>query len=173
MYECDMVMAGASFVRTPQKEGHLAQDGMIWSFDGHCRPFDASSKGIVPGNGVGIIVLKRLAEAVEDGDNIHAVILATAANNDGSTKVGYTAPSIDGQAEAIAQALALAGVESDSIGYVEGHGTGTELGDPVEIASMTKAFREMAHDPKTQKNQFCGVGSVKSNIGHLNHFRLK
>jgi phthiocerol/phenolphthiocerol synthesis type-I polyketide synthase E len=169
MYECDMVMAGASFVRTPQKEGHLAQDGMIWSFDGHCRPYDASSKGIVPGNGVGIIVLKRLAEALEDGDHIHAVILATAANNDGSTKVGYTAPSIDGQADAIAQALALAGVESDSIGYVEGHGTGTELGDPVEIASMTKAFREMAHDPKTPKKQFCGVGSVKSNIGHLNH----
>ncbi len=168
-FQSDMVMAGASFVRIPPKEGYLFQEGMIYSPDGHIRTFDADSRGIVTGAGAGIVVMKRLEEAIADGDFIHAVIKASAVNNDGSTKIGYTAPSVDGQAEAISEAISLAGIDSDSISYIEAHGTGTELGDPVEIASMTKAFRATASDPGTRKKNFCAVGSSKPNIGHLNH----
>jgi phthiocerol/phenolphthiocerol synthesis type-I polyketide synthase E len=168
-YQCDMVLAGGSHVRVPQKEGYLFQEGMIWSPDGHVRTFDAQSRGVVTGNGVGIIVLKRLEDALADGDYIYAIIRGSASNNDGSTKIGYTAPSIDGQAEATTEAISLAGVNSDTITYVEAHGTGTELGDPIEVASLTKAFRATAADPDNLNQQFCALGSVKTNIGHLNH----
>lgn len=168
-YQCDMVMAGASFIRTPSREGYLFQEGMIYSPDGHLRTFDADSKGIVTGAGVGVVVIKRLADAIADGDTIQAVIKATALNNDGSTKIGYTAPSIGGQAKVMAEAMDLACISSDSVSYIETHGTGTELGDPVEVAAMSQAFKAMAEDPDTQKKQFCAIGSAKPNIGHLNH----
>lgn len=168
-YQCDMILAGGCHVRVPQKEGYLFQEGMIWSPDGHVRTFDAQSRGVVTGNGVGILVLKRLEEALADGDYIYAIIRGSASNNDGSTKIGYTAPSIEGQAEATAEAISLAGIDSDTIGYVEAHGTGTELGDPIEVASLTKAFRATAADPGKPNGQFCALGSVKTNIGHLNH----
>ena len=168
-YQCDMVLAGASFIRTPSKEGYLFQEGMIYSPDGHLRTFDADSKGIVTGAGVGVIVIKRLADALADGDNVQAIIKATALNNDGSTKIGYTAPSIGGQAKVMAEAMDLAGVSSDSVTYVETHGTGTELGDPVEVAAMTQAFNATALDPDNRKKQYCAIGSAKPNIGHLNH----
>ena len=167
-YQSDMAMAGASFARTPSKEGYLYQEGMIYSPDGHVRTFDADSKGIVTGAGVGIVLLKRLEDAIADRDSIYAVIKSTALNNDGSTKVGYTAPSIDGQAEVIADAISLAGIDSSTISYIEAHGTGTELGDPVEVASMTKAFRATTSDHQP-KNNFCAITSTKPNIGHLNH----
>lgn len=168
-YQSDMVMAGASFVRIPPKEGYLFQDGMIYSPDGHIRTFDARAKGIVAGAGMGIVVLKRLEEAIKDGDFIHAVIRASAINNDGSTKIGYTAPSVEGQAEVISEAISFAGIDSDTISYVEAHGTGTELGDPAEMASLIRAFRTTASDSRTLKKEFCAVGSAKPNIGHLNH----
>jgi len=160
--QCDMALAGGVSVRFPQKSGYLYQEGGINSPDGHCRAFDAKSQGTVIGNGVGIVVLKRLAEAVADGDFIHAVIKGSAINNDGSMKVGYTAPSVAGQAEVIASAQRAAGVEPESITYIEAHGTATPLGDPIEIAALTEVFR--AH---TEKTGFCAIGSVKTNIGHL------
>ncbi|MDF5714251.1 MAG: beta-ketoacyl synthase N-terminal-like domain-containing protein [Rhizonema sp. NSF051] len=160
--ECDMVLAGGVCVTRLQKTGYFYQEGGILSPDGHCRAFDAQAKGTVSGDGVGIVVLKRLADALADGDNIHAVIKGSAINNDGSSKVGYTAPSIDGQAKVIAEALAIARVEPETISYVETHGTGTVLGDPIEIAALTKSFRA-----KTKKKDFCAIGSVKTNIGHL------
>lgn len=168
-YQCDMALAGASFIRTPSREGYLFQEGMIYSPDGHIRTFDADSKGIVTGAGVGVVIIKRLADAIADGDTVQAIIKSTALNNDGSTKIGYTAPSIGGQAKVIAEAMDLAGVSSDSISYIETHGTGTELGDPVEVAAMTQAFKETASDPEHQKKQYCAIGSAKPNIGHLNH----
>ncbi|MBV9388049.1 MAG: SDR family NAD(P)-dependent oxidoreductase [Chroococcidiopsidaceae cyanobacterium CP_BM_ER_R8_30] len=151
-----------SVIMLPQKTGYFFQEGMIFSPDGHCRAFDAKARGTVSGSGVGIVVLKRLEDAIADGDFIHAVIKGSAINNDGSVKVGYTAPSVDGQAEVIAQALAMAEVEPDTVTYVEAHGTGTSLGDPIEIAALTQAFRA-----GTQKKGFCAVGSMKTNIGHL------
>jgi acyl transferase domain-containing protein/thioesterase domain-containing protein len=160
--ECDIALAGGVSIFFPQKVGHFHQEGAINSPDGHCRPFDAKAEGTVGGNGVGIVVLKRLGDALNDGDYIHAVIKGSAVNNDGSSKVGYTAPSIDGQAKVIGEALAMANVEADSISYVETHGTATPLGDPIEIAALTKVFRAT-----TARQQFCAVGSVKSNIGHL------
>jgi acyl transferase domain-containing protein/thioesterase domain-containing protein len=168
-YQADMVLAGASFIRTPAREGYLFQEGMIYSPDGHLRTFDADSKGIVTGAGVGVVVIKRLADAIADGDTVQAVIKATALNNDGSTKIGYTAPSIGGQAKVMAEAMELAGIHSDSVSYIETHGTGTELGDPVEVAAMTQAFHATAVNPETQKKQYCAIGSAKPNIGHLNH----
>ncbi|OQW95593.1 MAG: hypothetical protein BWK79_01925 [Beggiatoa sp. IS2] len=168
-YQCDMALTGASFLRVPPKEGYLFQEGMIYSPDGHLRTFDAKTKGIVTGAGTGNVLLKRLDEALADGDYIHAIIKATALNNDGSTKVGYTAPSIDGQAEVIAEAISLAGITSDTVTFIEAHGTGTELGDPVEIAALNKAFRLTAKDPDHQARHFCAIASTKPNIGHLNH----
>src|SRR4030095_7105717 len=129
--------------------------------DGHCRAFDARARGTILGNGVGVVVLKRLAEALADGDFIHALIRGSAINNDGAAKVGFTAPSVDGQAEVIVEALANAGVEPETISYLEAHGTGTALGDPVEIQALTRAFRT-----GTQATGFCPIGSVKTNIGH-------
>ncbi|MEV5412747.1 SDR family NAD(P)-dependent oxidoreductase [Thermopolyspora sp. NPDC052614] len=160
--ECDIAVAGGVSVSVPLKDGYLYQQGGILSPDGHCRPFDAAAGGTVAGNGVGVVVLRRLGEALADGDQVDAVIRGSAMNNDGAVKVGYTAPGVDGQAEVIAEAMAVAGVEPGTIGYVEAHGTGTALGDPIEIAALTRAFRE-----RTSEVGFCAVGSVKSNVGHL------
>jgi acyl transferase domain-containing protein/acyl carrier protein len=161
-YQCDIALAGGSSVKVPQQEGYLYQDGSIVSPDGHCRAFDARAGGTVGGSGVGVVVLKRLADAIADGDYIHAVIKGTAINNDGSAKVGYTAPSVQGQAEVIVAAQAAAGVDPETITCIEAHGTGTELGDPIEINALTQAFRA-----GTKKNGYCAIGSVKTNIGHL------
>jgi acyl transferase domain-containing protein/acyl carrier protein len=161
-YQCDMALAGGVSADAYTSKGYYYQPGGILSPDGHCRVFDAASKGTVIGNGVGVAVLKRLSEAIADGDHIRAVIKGFALNNDGSQKVGYTAPSVDGQAQVIALAQALAGVSPETIGYIEAHGTGTELGDPIEMAALNQVFRM-----RTNKKQFCAIGSVKSNIGHL------
>ncbi|HEY4593366.1 MAG TPA: type I polyketide synthase, partial [Thermoanaerobaculia bacterium] len=160
--ECDMALAGGVSATVPQVTGYHYQEGGISSPDGHCRAFDAQARGTVGGSGVGVVVLKRLSDALAAGDTIHAVIRGTAINNDGSRKVGYTAPGVDGQAGVIAAAQALAGVSPDEIGYVEAHGTGTPLGDPIEIAALTRAFRA-----GTERAGFCAIGSVKTNLGHL------
>ena len=159
--ECDMALAGGVTIELPHRHGYLYQEGEILSPDGHCRAFDADSQGTVFGSAVGVVVLRRLTDALADGDHIHAVIRGSAINNDGSGKVGYLAPSVDGQAQAIAEALAIADVPVDSISYVETHGTGTPVGDPIEIAALTQAFRR-----ETDRVGFCGIGSVKCNIGH-------
>jgi len=159
--ECDMALAGGATLVLPQK-GYLFKEGEILSPDGHCRPFDALSAGTVFGSGAGCVVLKRLADAVADGDRILAVIKGSAVNNDGSQKVGYLAPSVEGQTNAIAEALALTGIDPATISYVEAHGTGTSIGDPIEVTALTQAY-----GARTDKKGFCGLGSLKSNIGHL------
>ncbi|MCC3472732.1 MULTISPECIES: beta-ketoacyl synthase N-terminal-like domain-containing protein [unclassified Microcoleus] len=161
-YQCDMALAGGVSIGVNQKTGYFYKEGMILSPDGHCRAFDANAQGTVSGSGVGIVVLKRLEEAIADGDYIHAVIKGCAINNDGALKVGYTAPSIDGQAQAIADALAIAEIPPETVSYIEAHGTGTPLGDPIEIAALTQAF-----SVDTKKKGFCAIGSAKTNIGHL------
>ena len=160
-HQCSMALAGGVATRVPHKRGYIYDQGSILSPDGHCRAFDARAQGTVFGSGVGIVVLKRLKDAVADGDTIHAVIKGTAVNNDGSLKVGYTAPSVEGQAKVIAMAQAMAGVSPDTISYVETHGTGTSLGDPIEVAALTQAFRA-----GTERKNFCALASVKTNIGH-------
>jgi acyl transferase domain-containing protein/SAM-dependent methyltransferase/acyl carrier protein len=160
-YQCDMALAGGVSITVPQT-GYLYQSGGIFSPDGHCRAFDAKAQGTVVGSGAGVVVLKRLEEAIADGDYIYAVIKAAAINNDGSQKAGYTAPSIEGQARAIVEAQAMAEVQPQSITYIEAHGTATSLGDPIEVAALTKAFRT-----GTAAKGFCAIGSVKTNIGHL------
>jgi acyl transferase domain-containing protein/acyl carrier protein len=159
--ECDLALAGGVSIRVPQKAGYLYQEGDILSSDGHVRAFDAQANGTVFSNGIGVVVLKRLVDAAADGDCIYAVIKGSAINNDGSLKVSYTAPSVDGQAEVIVEALADAGVDPETIGYIETHGTGTTLGDPIEITALTKAFQA-----STDKKGFCAIGAVKANIGH-------
>ncbi|MER5781622.1 beta-ketoacyl synthase N-terminal-like domain-containing protein, partial [Streptomyces mobaraensis] len=160
--ECDMALAGGVSLQVPQGQGYVhAQDG-IYSPDGRCAPFDAGAAGTVGGSGVGLVLLKRLADAVRDGDRVHAVILGSAVNNDGADKVGYTAPGVTGQSAVVAEALAVAGISAATVGVVEAHGTGTRLGDPVEVAALTRAFR--AH---TDRSGFCALGSVKANVGHL------
>jgi phthiocerol/phenolphthiocerol synthesis type-I polyketide synthase E len=159
---CDMALAGGVTVRVPQRAGYFYVPGSILSPDGHCRPFDANAQGTIVGSGVGLIVLKRLSDALHDRDNIRAVILGTGLNNDGSDKVGYTAPSTRGQAAAIRAAHAMAGVSAESFGYVEAHGTGTILGDPIELSALTEVFRA-----GSERSGYCGIGSVKSNFGHL------
>ncbi|MEM9218999.1 MAG: amino acid adenylation domain-containing protein [Cyanobacteria bacterium P01_F01_bin.150] len=161
-HECDMTLAGGVSVVVPQKTGYLYTEGMIRSRDGHCRAFDADASGVVFGNGAGMVILKRLDDAIRDGDSIFSVIKGSAVTNDGAVKVGYTAPSVNGQAEAIANAIDDAGVNAETISYVETHGTGTSLGDPIEIAGLTQAYRQF-----TDKTGFCAIGSVKTNIGHL------
>jgi non-ribosomal peptide synthase protein (TIGR01720 family) len=161
-YQCDMALAGGVSIRLPQKTGYLHEPGGPLSPDGHCHAFDAKAQGTTIGNGVGVVVLKRIKDAIADGDCIYAVIKGAAINNDGSMKVAYTAPSVDGQAEAIAEAVMLAEVEPETISYIEAHGSGTALGDPIEIAALTKVFRA-----STEKKGFCAIGSVKTNIGHL------
>lgn len=158
--ECDMALAGGVSVAVRQKQGYLYQEGMIASPDGHCRAFDRDANGTVSGSGVGVVVLKPLAEAMTDGDHIYAVIKGSAVNNDGTRKVGYMAPSVDGQAEAIKKAQRMARLAPETIAYIEAHGTGTALGDPVEIEALKLAFNTTARN-------FCGLGSVKSNFGHL------
>jgi acyl transferase domain-containing protein len=160
-HECDLALAGGSTLSLPQR-GYIYKEGEILSADGHCRPFDARSKGTLFGSGAGAVVLKRLADARRDGDSILAVLRGSAINNDGSQKVGYLAPSVEGQARVIAEALTVAGVDARTISYVETHGTGTLIGDPIEVSGLTQAFR--AH---TRERGFCGIGSLKSNIGHL------
>jgi amino acid adenylation domain-containing protein len=160
--ECDMALAGGVSIAVPQQVGYQYQEEGIGSPDGHCRPFDANARGTVSGSGVGIVVLKRLEDALRAGDPIRAVIRGSAINNDGGQKVGYTAPSVTGQAEVITAALAAADVAPETIGYVEAHGTGTALGDPIEVEALTQAFR--AH---TDARTFCALGSLKSNLGHL------
>ncbi len=160
--ECDIALAGGVSVSVPQRAGYLYQEGGTVSPDGHCRSFDARAQGTISGSGVGVVVLKKLDAALADGDTIHAVILGSALNNDGAAKVGYTAPSVDAQAAVIAEALAVSGVEPTMIGYVEAHGSATPLGDPIEVAALTQAFRA-----RTQERGFCPIGSVKTNIGHL------
>jgi acyl transferase domain-containing protein/acyl carrier protein len=160
--ETDMALAGAISVRVPHRVGYFCDGGGIVSPDGHVRAFDAGANGTVFGSGGGILVLKRLADAVADGDTIHAVIKGSAVNNDGSEKAGYTAPSVNSQADAVVEALANAGVEADSISYVEAHGSGTPVGDPIEIRALTKAFRTF-----TSRSGYCAIGSVKTNVGHL------
>ena len=161
-FQCDLALAGGVSVTFPQKRGYVHEEGSLVSGDGRCRPFDAAAGGTIFGDGVGLVVLKRADEAMRDGDHIHAVIRGFAVNNDGSTKVSYMAPSVDGQAEAVATAQALAGINVATIRYVEAHGTGTSLGDPIEVAALTKAFRA-----GTSERQFCALSAVKGNIGHL------
>ncbi|MBW4678260.1 MAG: SDR family NAD(P)-dependent oxidoreductase [Desmonostoc geniculatum HA4340-LM1] len=160
--ECDIALAGGVAIAATRKDGYMYTEEGIMSSDGHCRAFDANAQGSVGGEGVGIVVLKRLEDALSDRDTIHAVIKGSAINNDGSFKVSYTAPRIDTQAKVIRTAQIVAEVEPETITYVETHGTGTALGDPIEIAALTQAFRA-----STQKKGFCAIGSVKTNIGHL------
>lgn len=160
--ESDMVLAGGARVQAPLGHGYTFEEGGILSPDGHCRAFDAEAEGTIRGSGVAMVVLKRLADAVADGDTVHAVVKGTAVNNDGADKVGFTAPSVRGQADVIAEALTVAGVPADTIGYVEAHGTGTAVGDPIEVAALTRAFRQ-----STDRTGYCPIGSVKSNVGHL------
>ncbi|MFP3940065.1 MAG: beta-ketoacyl synthase N-terminal-like domain-containing protein, partial [Thermoanaerobaculia bacterium] len=163
--DCDAALAGGVSISGTPTAGYRYQPGGIASPDGHCRAFDADGRGTVAGEGVGVVVLKRLADALADGDTVHAVIRGTAINNDGSLKAGFTAPSVQGQAAAISHAHATAGVDPSSIGYVEAHGTGTELGDPIEIAALTQAFGDGSGPP--EERGACALGSVKTNLGHL------
>ncbi|MBH8571749.1 SDR family NAD(P)-dependent oxidoreductase [Nostocaceae cyanobacterium CENA369] len=160
--ECDIALAGGVAINASRKDGYMYAEGGILSADGHCRAFDAKAQGSVGGEGVGIVVLKRLEDALSDRDTIHAIIKGSAINNDGSLKVSYTAPRIDTQAKVIRTAQIVAEVEPETITYIETHGTGTALGDPIEIAALTQAFRA-----STQNKGFCAIGSVKTNIGHL------
>ncbi|MCE5167973.1 amino acid adenylation domain-containing protein [Paenibacillus profundus] len=158
--DCDLALAGGASIVLPHKSGYLYQEGMVKSPDGHCRTFDAKAKGTIGGDGVGFVALKSLDAAIADGDRIYAVIKGSAINNDGNRKVGYTAPSVQGQADVITRALEAAQMPAESISYVEAHGSGTTLGDPIEIEALTKAFDSSA-------SAFCRIGSVKTNIGHL------
>ncbi|HZI08988.1 MAG TPA: beta-ketoacyl synthase N-terminal-like domain-containing protein [Myxococcus sp.] len=160
--ECDMALAGGASVNVGFFHGYRYAEGGMASPDGHCRPFDAKAQGTLFGSGAGVVLLKKLKAAVEDGDTIHAVIKGSAINNDGSLKAGYTAPSVEGQAQVVAEALSAAGLDADAISYVEAHGTATPLGDPIEVQALTQAFRAT-----TQRRRFCALGSVKGNVGHL------
>jgi len=162
-YECDLALAGGSSINNFKKEGYFYNEGGVASPDGHCRAFDAKAQGTVSGSGVGIVVLKRLSEALAVGDTIDAVIRGSAINNDGSLKVGYTAPSVEGQARVIKEALDMSGVHAESISYIESHGTGTVIGDPIEFKALTRAYTAY-----TDSKGFCALGSVKTNVGHLN-----
>ena len=160
--ECDMALAGGVSISVPQKAGYVYQKGMMFSPDGHCRAFDEQAKGMVPGNGVGVVVLKNLEKALQDNDYIYAVVRGTAVNNSGSSKTGYTAPSLEGQSKVIRESISVAEIDCESISYVETFGTGTELGDPIEIEAISDVFRA-----ETDEKGFCAIGSVKTNIGHL------
>ncbi|MFN3293301.1 MAG: type I polyketide synthase, partial [Gemmobacter sp.] len=160
--ECDMALAGGVTIELPHGRGYMFEEGEILSPDGHCHAFDHRAQGTVFGSGAGCVVLRRLKDAIADGDHIWAVLKGSAINNDGAAKAGYLAPSVDGQAKAVAEAQAVAGITADTVGYVECHGTGTYLGDPIEVAALTQAFRET-----TDKVGFARIGSVKTNIGHL------
>ena len=161
-YQCDMALAGGVTIVLPQRKGYYFKEGSMLSPDGHCRTFDEHAAGTVFSNGAAVVLLKRVDDAVADGDTIYAVIRGYATNNDGGAKVSYTAPSVEGQAEVISLALATADVDARTIGYVEAHGTATPMGDPIEIAGLCTAYR--AHTPDTG---YCAIGSVKANLGHL------
>ena len=160
--ECDLAIAGGVTIELPHRRGYVFRENEILSPDGHCHAFDHRAQGTLFGSGTGVVVLRQLGAALRDGDHIHAVIRGSAVNNDGARKAGYLAPSVDGQAAAVVEALTLAGVDADTIEYVECHGTGTYLGDPIEVAALTRAFKQ-----STDKRGFCRIGSVKTNIGHL------
>ena len=159
--ECALALAGGVCISTVKRKGYIYRENMIVSSDGHCRAFDKDASGAISGEGAGVVVLKRLQEAIKDNDHIYSVIRASSVNNDGSNKVGYTAPGVNGQADCIAGAQKLAGIDPRGITYIESHGTGTKLGDPVEIKGLNKAFG-VGGDAK-----YCAIGSVKTNIGHL------
>ncbi|MFI1935378.1 type I polyketide synthase [Streptomyces sp. NPDC020330] len=161
-YQCDMALAGGSTVNPAARLGYQFVPGGPFSPDGHCRPYSSDGAGMSPGDGVGVVLLKRLSDALADGDHIRAVIKGSAVNNDGARKIGFTAPSVQGQRDVIVAAQATAGVTADAIGYVEGHGTATPVGDPIEVSALTKAFAST-----TDRTGFCVLGSVKSNLGHL------
>jgi amino acid adenylation domain-containing protein len=160
--ECDLALAGGVRILLPRPAGYVYQTDGILSPDGHCRPFDAAAQGTVDGEGAGIVVLKRLADALDDGDHVHAVILGTAINNDGALRVGYAAPGVDGRAAVMAMAQAVSAVHPETIGFLEGHGTATALGDPIEVAALRQVF-----EAATPRKTFCALGSVKANVGHL------
>ena len=160
-HECDLALAGGTNVVVPQTGYHYSPGG-ISSPDGHCRAFDANSAGVQGGSGAGVVTLKRLEDALRDGDRVLAVIRGSAVNNDGSVKVAFTAPSVEGQAAVIREALEVSGVDPETIGFVEGHGSGTDLGDPIEVAALTQAYRSW-----TERKQYAALGSVKTNLGHL------
>ncbi|MFI0479458.1 SDR family NAD(P)-dependent oxidoreductase [Actinomadura sp. 9N215] len=160
--DCGVALAGASSIVLPHGHGYLYQEGGVVSPDGHCRPFDADARGTIWGSGAGVVVLKPLSAALADGDTVHAVVLGSAVNNDGSAKQGFSAPGVDGQAAVAERALARAGVDPETVTYVEAHGTATALGDPVEVEALSRAY-----GAGTSARQWCGIGSVKSNIGHL------
>ncbi|MBL3658747.1 type I polyketide synthase [Fulvivirga sediminis] len=159
--ECDIAIAGGVSITNYKNEGYVYQEGMISSPDGHCKPFSHDAQGTVGGEGAGVVVLRRYADAVESKDNIHAVIKGSAVNNDGNDKIGYTAPSISGQSECIRTAHQMSEISPESISFVEAHGTATELGDPIELEALQKAFGQVSVDYK------CPISSVKSNFGHL------
>ena len=161
-YTCDVALAGGISITFPHERGYHYDESGTLSSDGHCRAFDSQAAGTVSSNGVGVVTLKRLADAIADNDQIYAVIKGAALNNDGSNKVSFTAPSVAGHAEVISLAHALAGIDPRSIGYIETHGTGAPLGDPIEIAGLTQAFRA-----GTEDRNYCAIGSVRTNIGHL------
>ena len=161
-YECDIALAGGVSIHDPAVKGYQYNLGGTLSPDGKVRTFDANAQGTVPGEGVGLVVLKRLQEAIDDGDCIDAIILGSAINNDGSRKAGFTAPSIEGQAQVIALSQSVAGISPEDVSYVEAHGTGTPLGDPIELKALLRAFGEMPN-----RLNSCALGSVKTNIGHL------
>lgn len=161
-FECDLALAGGATIEVPHGRGYQYHEGEVLSPDGHCRAFDHRSQGTVFGSGTGVVALRRLEDALADGDQIYAVVKGTAVNNDGDRKVGYLAPSVDGQAACVTEALAVADVDPESISYVECHGTGTPMGDPIEVAALTQAFQA-----DSDKTGYCRIGSVKTNIGHL------
>ena len=160
-YQSDLIIAGGATIEIPERHGYLYQAGGMESADGHCRTFDKDANGTVFSRGCGVVILKRLEDAVRDHHNIYAVILGGAINNDGNKKVGFTAPSVEGQVEVITEALALSEVSADTISYVEAHGTATPIGDPIEVTSLTESFRQYS-----DRKQYCAIGSVKTNIGH-------
>ncbi len=159
--ECKMAISGGVSIRNFSRRGYLFEEGMIASKDGHCSAYDKDASGTIGGDGVGVVVLKKLKDAIADNDNIHAIIKGSGVNNDGNDKISFTSPSVDGQSNAIIKAIQMARIKPESISYVEGHGTGTNMGDPIELRALTRAFN-------SSEKQFCGLGSVKTNIGHLN-----
>jgi iturin family lipopeptide synthetase A len=158
--ECKMALAGGVTIKNYSKKGYIHEPGMIDSSDGHCRTFDSEADGTVGGEGVGVVVLKRLKDAISDGDNIHAIIRGSGVNNDGSNKIAYTAPSVDGQSQAILKAISMSKIEPESISYLEAHGTATKLGDPIEVEALINSFGK-------SEEKYCAIGSVKTNVGHL------
>ena len=159
--QCDIALAGGVAITVPIKSGHIYQEGAMYSRDGHCKTFDADAEGTVFSDGAGVVLLKRLDQALLDGDTIYSVVKGVGMNNDGGSKGSFTAPSAEGQAGAIQMAIRDAGIDSSTISYIEAHGTATPLGDPIEIEGLNLAFGPQ------QKKQFCALGSIKSNIGHL------